>query len=288
MLVQKKSKQRQILLLIISLVILGAAVYLLTRGPEQPQDLSVFDGGDTTRPSVPIVNLDTTIFGAERITQLRDRSGDSYATQYSETPSDKDAVLPPEDVSVLNPQVGKKLIIYWENPDEKNTIRIYRSKTQEEAGTIIAEGIRSETSYQDTLLENNTRYYYTVKAVNDQGKESENTNQVTGVPTDIFPPQGPTGVVIKNLATGNEVEISWVNPTDSDFDYVRIYRSQKEGELGVPSLDEKVAQPTFIDDTVKEGITYYYTLTALDQSGNESEKSLLPVGGNKNPFQPSF
>lgn len=289
MLVQKKSKSKQILLLIISLLILGLAFYVLIKGVQKPDDLSFFDQeGTTPGSSLPIVDVDSTIFGEESLTQLKDRSGGSFTAQYPGTALDKDSVLPPENISVFNPQVGRKLVISWKNSDENNTIRIYRSQAQDEKGKIIAEGIRNETSYQDILLEDNLRYYYTVTAVNSSGKESENTNQVTGVPTDIFPPQSPTAVVVKNLETGKEIEISWKNPSDQDFDHVRIYRSQTEGEAGTLIMDQKLSNPSFIDDTVEEGVVYYYTLTAVDQSGNESGKSLLPAGGNNNPFEPKF
>jgi len=284
MLVAKKSNRRQIILMIIAVVFIGVAVYIFSRGPGEPEvPPPLIPGEAGITPSV--IDLDTTIFGEERVTQLRDRSGESYTDQYVGTPTDKDTVLPPEEVYVFNPQVGKKLIIYWKNPDENNTVIIYRSQTSGKIGKMVADGISEETNYQDTGLENKNLYYYTVRSVNSGGKESENTNQVSGSPTDIFPPKSPTGVVIKDFFTGDKMEIMWVDPYDSDFDYVRIYRSQTSGKIGSLILDEKVDNSRFIDETVQEGIAYYYLLTALDESGNESEKSLLPVGGNPTPFE---
>jgi hypothetical protein len=288
MLVQKKSKTRQIVLVVVFVIIMAVAIYIFTRGPGVTDDPSFFTNEPQTVSQTPIQEFDASIFGEEEITQLRDRSSEPYADQYQGSPSDKDVVLPPKNMYVYNPQVGRKLIIYWENPDENNSIRIYRSEVQDDLGDVLANKIVGETNYQDANLTDGNIYYYTVRAVGQNDNESENTTQISGIPTDIFPPESPTGVAIKDLLTGDEVEISWTIPTDSDFDYVRIYRSDEEGELGALILDKEVSESKYVDDSLEAGITYYYTLTAVDETGNESEKVLLPPGGNESPFEAAF
>lgn len=286
MLVQKKSYKKQIVLIIIFIVFMSAAVYIFVQGTKEPE--VPFDTLKQTQNinAAQIINLDTNIFGEKQITELKDRSDLSYTAQYSATPYDKEKLFPPEDIYIFNPQVGKKLIVYWKNPQNSNLIRIYRSQKAGQIGEIIADKIKEETSYQDFNLENGLNYYYTVKTVNENNQESENNNQVTGIPSDNFPPKNPTGIVINT--TGQEIEITWVDPPDSDFDHVRLYRSQKEGELGTLVLNEKLTEPKFIDQNIQEGATYYYTLTSVDETGNESEKSLLPASGNSTPFEPAF
>lgn len=288
MLVQKKSNKRQFIMLALFVIIMSAAVYFFTIKPEGSTDTSFFSDNSSVS-SIPVdTSIDVSIFGEDEVTKLIDRTDESIVGQHIGSASNKNVVVPPEDIEVYNPKVGKKLIIYWKNPDLENKIRIYRSEKADSIGTVIADNISDETNYQDTNLINGKIYYYTVKTMDANGNQSENVFQKSGIPTDIFPPASPTGVAVRDLRTGDKIEISWVNPPDNDFDYVRIYRSEEEGKLGELILDERQNETKYIDEQVGEGITYYYTLTAVDETGNESEKTLLPSDGNQNPFEPSF
>ena len=288
MLVQKKSIKRQIIMTIIAMATLGIAIYLFSGGLKKEESTSFSNESNVISEGTVPTDLNVSIFGDKIVTQLRDRAAEPYANQYSGVSYDQNTVVPPGGVSIYDPRVGKTLIIYWNNVGNENTIRIYRSEINDEIGEVIADKISNENNYQDTNLKNDTQYYYTVRAVNSEGKESNNTNQLLGIPTDTFPPLSPIGIAIRDLLTGDKIEISWINPSDSDFDHIRIYRSLKEGELGTVILDRKIEEPKFIDDSVQIGETYYYTITALDQSGNESERTLLPSGENTNPFEPTF
>ncbi|PIY97045.1 MAG: hypothetical protein COY66_01585 [Candidatus Kerfeldbacteria bacterium CG_4_10_14_0_8_um_filter_42_10] len=268
---------------------LGVAIYIFMGGTKKAEEDSfLFGNEDVTSDSTTFINLNTSIFSDKQVTGLRDRTTEPYTNQYSGVSYNKDTIVPPEGMSVYDPKVGKKLIIYWDKVDSGSTVRIYRSEIQDKIGEVLVDKLSDENNYQDTNLKNGAYYYYTVRTVNSEGKESSNTKQVVGIPTDSFAPQNPTGIAIRDLLTGDKIEISWINPSDLDFDHIRIYRSQKEGELGTTILDKKTEETKFIDDTVQTGITYYYTITAIDQSGNESEKTLLPSDRNSSPFEPLF
>lgn len=289
MLVQKKSQKRNIILGSILVVLIVAMIFVLTQGPSGP-DGSLLNGGLENENVIKlptVVDIDSAFFGKKDVVGLRDRSGQRYTEQFAGIPTDSQITPAPEGAYLLNPQVGRKLILYWDFSSRYAAVKIYRSEIQEEKGKLIAE-VSNRNYYQDTDTENNVYYYYTLIAVGANAQESDDSIKITGSPTDIFAPQAPVGVAVVDSEDGDQIQISWVDPEDKDFAYVRIYRSQIKGTLGFPILDEPVENNAFVDNNVLEDVEYFYTITSVDTSGNESEKSLLPIGGNSDPFQPSF
>lgn len=85
--------------------------------------------------------------------------------------------------------------------------------------------------------------------------------------SDTTPPAAPTD---QKATPGSEkVTLSWTNPKDADFKGVNIYRSTEQNKLGdkVHSLVSGTSQE---NTGLSNGTTYYYTLKAVDVSGNES------------------
>lgn len=86
-------------------------------------------------------------------------------------------------------------------------------------------------------------------------------------PADTTPPSAPASLGAVALGEG-KIKITWKNP-NQDFAYARVYRSDKSGELGkIVAAQVKGQQHT--DDTVIDGIVYYYTVRSADPAGNES------------------
>jgi len=86
------------------------------------------------------------------------------------------------------------------------------------------------------------------------------------------PPAAPTGLVA--TADRNSVSLAW-NPVDGATTY-NIYRSTSPGGEGaVPfasNVDAYWFGPSYYDDAVRAGVTYYYQVTAVGDSG-EGAKS---------------
>ncbi|MBU1074739.1 hypothetical protein KJ705_01535 [Patescibacteria group bacterium] len=289
MLVQKKSQKRNIILGAIFAVLIVVMIFVLNMGPSGSDDdlLNGVLNNESVVILPAVVDIDSAFFGKKDVVGLRDRSGQRYVEQFASTPTDSQITPAPEGAYILNIQVGEKLILYWDFSSRYVAVKIYRSETQEKKGELIAE-VSNRNYYQDTGIENGVYYYYTLIAVGANGQESDDSVKMTGSPTDIFAPQSPVGLAVADSTDGNQVQISWVDPKDKDFAYVRIYRSQIKGSLGTLILDKAVENNTYVDKNVLEDVEYFYTITSVDTSGNESEKSLLPVGGNNNPFQPLF
>ena len=92
----------------------------------------------------------------------------------------------------------------------------------------------------------------------------------------------PTGL----LATGGELMISldWDNNGESDLDGYNVYRSLTSGDDYTKLNGAALSNSSYSDDTVIGGQIYYYVVTAVDTSSNESgysdeESATIPDTG---------
>jgi len=74
------------------------------------------------------------------------------------------------------------------------------------------------------------------------------------------------------VPTQHSVLLSWAASTSQVIGY-RVYRSETPGEDFAPIVGAAIDALTFDDATVVLGTTYYYVVTAVDASGNESVHS---------------
>lgn len=86
---------------------------------------------------------------------------------------------------------------------------------------------------------------------------------------DTTPPSPPTGL---SSVTGDEAVYLYWNPNnESDLAGYRVYRNNAPS--GYFRLIADVKEPCYVDRDVENGITYFYAVSAYDNSGNESELS---------------
>ena len=92
----------------------------------------------------------------------------------------------PANVAIHPPTVSGQLTLTWTNPNcDFSHIHIYRSTVAGKLGTLMADNLTG-TTYTDTGLAYQTIYYYTVRFVDVQGNESNNTAQVSSNATAYF------------------------------------------------------------------------------------------------------
>lgn len=315
MLVQKGAvtKRTKILLAVLGgLVIIGGGYFAyqsyLSQSEPTPESLVKSDMGMSFQQRVG--EFDDEIFSDPQLFSLQRKKFIGFTDQFKGITLSGSDPLPPENISVSNPKIGQKLVISWQLPDYINfdKIRVYRSEELGEAGEIIYEETVNEENqpkvmdYQDRELVNKLIYYYLVRSVisGDQDEEEIESDsrrsisqlQKKGTPTDVQPPVPPDNVQIRGL-DNETIEISWLNPVDSDFYRIKIYRSSERGRLGslvdgskYDFIGHKKSNSNFryfIDSDIKPNITYYYTVTSIDTSSNESSTDILAA-----PYKPYF
>lgn len=206
-----------------------------------------------------------------------------------------DLTVPPpvEDFVALNTRTGGEVALFWNRPEVVQAVDIYRTEidiTQQSTAQKIAEGV-TEASYIDSDVQNRKRYQYravAVNTVNDKRYTSEDSPTALITPTDEVPPSPPTAVTVTMTETGNGLLVRWTSPMEDDFDHLLIYRSDVFGDRGSQVARILKASPEeYLDETVEPNTTYYYTVVAVDTSGNTSSDDFqLPAAGNEQPFTP--
>lgn len=140
-------------------------------------------------------------------------------------------------------------------------------------------------AYEDTQTEYGKTYTYSVRSVvrySGHDLESSDSNLVTIARRDIFPPSVPQGLVVVFVPALGEtpahLELSWAINPETDIGGYNVYRSEQGGTLGTRLNSETLLTPAFRDMSAIAGRHYFYAVTAVDRSGNESSPS-APVAG---------
>jgi hypothetical protein len=137
-------------------------------------------------------------------------------------------------------------------------------------------------SFVDQTFEWEKTYFYrgaVVTVVEEAGKpavevEGQDTAEVKVFAHDVFPPAVPGGVQAVFSGPGQEafVDLIWTPVGDADLDGYNVYRHEPGGAV-VKLNAELVKTPGFRDAQVAAGKTYLYSVSAVDQRGNESGRS---------------
>jgi uncharacterized protein len=138
----------------------------------------------------------------------------------------------------------------------------------------------TENSYQDTLFDFGKTYVYVVRSVvmvEGNALESDDSAPAIVAPRDIFPPAPPqnlVAVVLPGATPGSAVaDLSWSINLETDLAGYRVYRSEQQGTRGALITPDLLLAPAYRDTSVEPGHRYWYSVTAVDRAGNESEPS---------------
>ncbi|HLK05534.1 MAG TPA: hypothetical protein VKT53_13925 [Candidatus Acidoferrum sp.] len=139
----------------------------------------------------------------------------------------------------------------------------------------------TDNTYHDTLFEFGKTYVYVVRAValaGDGPLESDDSAPVVVSPKDTFPPASPQNVVAAPTTPPGatpSVELSWSINLENDLAGYRIYRSDVQGARGQLLTNEVLLAPAYRDISVQQGHKYWYSVTAVDRTGNESDATVV-------------
>ena len=218
-----------------------------------------------------------------------------------------------DPIADLKPQVTQSAVVLsWTAPKETlsgstpsvTAYRIYRAET-EPAANESKEGAKPKSplakigdsdapSFQDTQFEFGKTYIYSVRSITGSGAdsvESADSNLAVVTPRDVFPPAAPAGLVVAlvpaQAGAPAVFELSWAVSPETDLAGYDVYKSEGEGTSGTRINPELLLTPAFRDMNVRPGHRYFYTVTAVDRSGNESVASEAVSGGVPAETQPN-
>lgn len=149
---------------------------------------------------------------------------------------------------------------------------IYRSPAKGTEGALINQQLVKGTSFTDIGLETGKSHYYQVKAVDNltpPWSESKPSNVVAAAPEDRTPPKPPITLIA--VPTAKEVRLTWEPNREKDLAGYRVYRSTTPGQGHQPVTPAPIGINSYADTDVKPGTSYYYVVTAVDNSPRANE-----------------
>jgi hypothetical protein len=146
--------------------------------------------------------------------------------------------------------------------------RIYYGTSSGNYSGMEETGNVTQYSLSNLPLQEKTSYYFVVRAFNSAG-ESDPSNEVTYYCPDSTPPVPPQG--LSRQVSGSSVVLSWSANTETDLAGYNVYQRTSTGIYGTPSSLGKVS--TYTVSGLTAGNTYYFAVSALDNSSNESGNS---------------
>jgi len=168
-------------------------------------------------------------------------------------------LAPPTGLSAHG-QNGQVALI-WSGSSGASSYSLYRATTPGgEGATPYKTGLTAASSV-DAAVTNGQIYYYKVTAVG-PGYETPATNEASATPSSSIPPPA-TGLAARG-STG-QVSLTWTAVTSATG--YNLYRATGAGGEGTTPYKTALSGTAYADAGVSNGQTYYYTLTAVNASG---------------------
>lgn len=160
---------------------------------------------------------------------------------------------------------------------------------------FVEVGQATSGEYRDGDAQKDKTYVYSVRsAIQAGGKsiESADSNLITITLRDIFPPGAPTQLIATGVpaeaGTGPHIDLSWAINPETDLAGYNVYRSEQADASGTRINSNLLPTPAFSDMNAVPGESYFYKVTAVDRTGNESPASsvveaAVPAGNQATP-----
>ncbi|MEW6088777.1 MAG: fibronectin type III domain-containing protein [bacterium] len=214
-------------------------------------------------------------------------------------------IEPPSAPSGLAAQESSGMIyLYWSKSPESDVVkyRLYRNNSSisnfpgknlsgPQKISFKDQGYIEETglSFADSDVITGSTYYYRVSAFDKNNNESNKSNQVVVNYKDHAAPAKPVGLTALTGTRKGEINLSWTANSESDFLAYNIYGANQGG--GNFSFIAGQSANNYTVTGLIAGNNYFFRITALDNSNNESEYSsevfCRARGDSVNPAAPS-
>ncbi len=185
------------------------------------------------------------------------------------------------------------VVIHFETAGYIRSVIKWGETTSYELGSIAERAFSKIHETKIVGLTPGTRYRFTLEGEDKFGRYGtmHSGTFVTLPPDDIFPPQNVSN--LRAVREGDDIILSWSNPTDSDFTKVRVVRSDRfypndiaDGWVVYEGDGETVRDTQGAIGAPKQ----FYTVFAYDALGNISSGAVVAIrltGVDENLFDPT-
>ncbi|MFH1089757.1 MAG: carboxypeptidase regulatory-like domain-containing protein [Candidatus Uhrbacteria bacterium] len=265
---------------------------------DEPTSGTVNYGLTASYEIAPLINSSLAISHSLTLTGLI--SGGTY--HYSVTSSDfcgnstssSDATFTTIDVvapvisniEVLEITTDSARVIWTTN--EATLSRIDYGKTTAYGSALILGGFPTSFSVPLTGLSKNTVYHFKITATDSSGNSAVSSDQTFTTLTDT-PPSNVSE--FKATAGDEQIELSWVNPTDSDFSGVAVIFCSDD--YPTSRTDSRCFQiyngagTSFTHTGLTNGTTYFYGAFAYDVGGHYASGALTSATPSAETEEPT-
>ncbi len=165
---------------------------------------------------------------------------------------------------------GGKVMLTWNPVEEAIAYRLYRqAPADDELSAFIR--VDEGTQYEDATEEDGYYTYAVTSIRSENGEESESgLSETVTVYADSEAPGMPTNFSLELAANG--IEAAWTAPAYTEPITYRLYRSSSTEITDVTDLTpiiENIEQTNVVDPNPSPD-DHCYTVTAMDEAGNES------------------
>jgi hypothetical protein len=231
--------------------------------------------------------------------ELKNRRGRSAGLSNAAALMAGAAPAPVESFAASSRKNG--VALEWAAGDRSEAVRLYRKLIsapakkagEKKSGPLSAPRPREEQKLLvdsdsgralDTAVEYGSVYEYRaqrVARVMVDGETVELGGEITAPSRidfeDVFPPAVPQGLAAVATAANGQtpaaIDLSWLPGTDRNLAGYAVYRREGNGNWERISSAAPVIGPAFHDPSVQSGHTYRYAVTAISQTGHESQRS---------------
>jgi fibronectin type 3 domain-containing protein len=132
----------------------------------------------------------------------------------------------------------------------------------------------SVRQYTITGLNAGTKYYVAVSAYDENGESNRSSTKSISTQADTIIPATPEGFSVTSISsiTRTSVPLKWDPNTENDLDHYKIYYGQDSGSFE-KTVEADADSSTITISSLTSSTRYFFAITAVDSSDNESEKS---------------
>jgi fibronectin type 3 domain-containing protein len=170
---------------------------------------------------------------------------------------------------------GGGIFLNWNDSTEANLAgyNVYRGTsstfTPSSANKVNTTGLINESDFNDIFAPSGTTTFYAISAVDTTGNESGFTRVSATRTSDTTPPAAPANLSV--MGSASAITLDWDNNAESDLAGYNVSRSTSaNGTFSLLNTGGLLTTSSYIDGSAADGVTYFYRVVAVDQSGNSS------------------
>jgi len=201
--------------------------------------------------------------------QDESKNPSNYTAVISGVPVDTEPPMAPMGLEASPRSAGNLLRLTWMlNDDDTVAYNIYIFGTSDwELLTNVAGDVNE---YEVGNLEDGVTYRIRIKAVDMAVRESDWSNEATGIPTDTHPPDIPKGLVVDLDPNGGAANLSWSPNIDDTVGYTVLVWSDPQW-VEIAAITHP--QTWYYIDGMVNNEPHAYVVRAVDEADNESPNS---------------